>query len=285
MIDSHCHLDDYEDLTAILANAHNAKVGLVLAIGIGDGPGTMGKALELAKRFAGKRGPFPRIYASAGIHPQEAHQATSESIEKLSILADDPLCIAIGEIGLDYYHVDNPEVEIQKAAFIAQMKIAAGLKKPIVIHCRTSELATPSAKAKFGLCDAWEDLLALLDEHWAPTGLMGIMHCFSGNEDQAKRSIESGFYLSFAGNLTYPRSSDIRNVAASAPANRILVETDAPFLAPVPFRGQRNEPALVVHTARFLAELRGITLDELAELTTANFGALFRSAMSGTLCI
>ena len=268
LIDSHCHLDSYADLPAILANAHAAGVSKLLAIGIGDGPDTMHRALDLAHAH-------PEIYASAGIHPQEAHQATPENLAKLTTLAQDPLCIAIGEIGLDYYHLSNPDIATQQAAFVAQMKIAATARKPITIHCRTSELAVPAAKAKYQPADAWEDLLALIAEHWTPTGIPGIMHCFSGNENQAARALAAGFYLSFAGNVTYPKSTTIQTIAATAPADRILVETDAPFLAPIPLRGQTNEPAHVSHTARFVAALRGVSPEELAELTTANFGVLF----------
>ena len=273
LIDSHCHLDDYEDLAAILAHARDAGVGKLLAIGIGDGPDTMHRALDLARTH-------PEIWATVGIHPQEAHRATAENLSKLEALAADPRCLAVGEIGLDYYHLDNPDIATQQAAFIAQMKIAAAAGKPITIHCRTSELAIPAAKAKYEPADAWEDLLSLIAEHWTPTGLAGIMHCFSGNEDQAVRSLAAGFYLSFAGNVTYPKSTTIQAVAASAPADRILVETDAPFLAPIPLRGQTNEPAFVAHTARFVAELRGITVEELAELTTSNFNALFPTSLS-----
>ena len=273
LIDSHCHLDDYEDLPAILAHAREAGVGKLLAIGIGDGPDTMHRALELARAH-------PEIFATAGIHPQEAHRATAENLAKLEALAADPRCLAVGEIGLDYYHLDNPDIATQQAAFVAQMKIAAAAGKPITIHCRTSELAIPAAKAKYEPADAWEDLLRLIAEHWTPTGLPGIMHCFSGNQDQAARSLAAGFYLSFAGNVTYPKSIVIQAVAASVPADRILVETDAPFLAPIPLRGQTNEPAFIAHTARFVAELRGISADQLAALTTANFGALFPSSLS-----
>jgi TatD DNase family protein len=155
------------------------------------------------------------------------------------------------------------------------MKIAVAARKPITIHCRTSELATPVAKAKYEPADAWEDLLALIAGHWTPSGLPGIMHCFSGSEEQARRSLEAGFYLSFAGNVTYPKSGVIQTVARWAPADRILVETDAPFLAPIPLRGQRNEPAHVALTAKFVAELRGVSLEELAAQTTANFERLF----------
>jgi TatD DNase family protein len=268
LIDSHAHLDDYEDLAQVLANATAAGVGQILAIGIGDGPQTMHRAFDIAHAH-------PHIFASAGIHPQEAHQATAEHLEKLKSLSREEKCIAIGEIGLDYYHFDNPDIPTQQAAFVAQMQIAAAARKPILIHCRTSELAKPEAKAKYGAADAWEDLLALIAEHWTPTGLPGIMHCFSGKEDQAARSLAAGFYLSFEGNLTYPKSTTIQQVAAIAPADRILVETDAPFLAPIPHRGQQNEPALVTHTAAFLAGLRKIAPEELAAQTTRNFHALF----------
>ena len=273
LIDSHCHLDDYEDLPTILANARNAGVDKLLAIGIGNGPETMHRALDLAHAH-------PEIFATAGIHPQEAHQATPEALAKLTTLAQDPRCIAIGEIGLDYYHLDNPDIPTQQAAFIVQMQIAAAARKPITIHCRTSDLATPQAKARYGSADAWEDLLSLIHQHWTPTGLPGIMHCFSGNQDHANRSIAAGFYLSFAGNVTYPKSTTIQAVAATTPADRILVETDAPFLAPAPLRGQTNEPAFVAHTARFVAGLRGISPEALAELTTTNFGTLFPATLS-----
>ena len=271
LIDSHCHLDFYtDDLEAVIANAEAAGVERILAIGIGDGPDTMHRALDIAAAH-------PHIYASAGIHPQEAQQATPENLTKLATLLTQPKCIALGEIGLDYYHVENPDIPTQQTAFIAQMRIAAGERKPILIHCRTSELATPEAKAKYGPANAEHDLLALIAENWTPFNLPGVMHCFSGDLDHARRSLDLGFYLSFAGNLTYPKAQAIRDAAAFAPADRILVETDAPFLAPIPLRGQRNEPAFVTHTAAFLANLRGITPEALAELTTANFRTLFPS--------
>ncbi len=274
LIDSHCHLDDYEDLPVVLERAREVGVGTLLAIGIGDGPATMHRALEIARAQQGS----PAIYASAGIHPQEAANATPHALARLAELTMDPRCVAIGESGLDYYHADNPDSATQQAAFIDQMRIAAAASKPILIHCRTSELARPEAKEKFGAADAWEDLLALIVKHWPVTGAGangGIMHCFSGSVEQARRSLSANFHLSFAGNLTYPRSTSIRQAAALAPADRILVETDAPFLAPVPHRGRQNEPALIVHTAAALAELRGITPDEVAALTAENFHSLF----------
>jgi TatD DNase family protein len=277
LTDSHAHLDFYTetptDRDEMLRRAYDAGVHTILAIGIGEGPATMHQALEIAKTVSGPG--LPTIFASVGIHPQEAASATPEALDKLAALGADERCIAIGEIGLDYYHLDNPEIPIQQEAFVAQMKLAARLRKPIVIHCRTSELATPQAKEKFGAADAWEDVLALIGEHWTPTGLGGIMHCFSGSVDQAERSLAANFYLSFAGNLTYPKAQAIRDAAVLAPSHRILVETDAPFLTPIPLRGQRNEPALVTYTAAALAELRGISPEELATLTTENFKNLF----------
>jgi TatD DNase family protein len=284
LTDSHAHLDMYpaEELGGVMARAYAAGVGTVLAIGIGDGPATMGRALEIAGGASGAEG-WPVIWASVGIHPQEAGSADAEALARLAELAKRERCVAVGEIGLDYYHVENPAVEVQRAAFVAQMKVAAEARKPIVIHCRTSELATAEAKKRFGAADAWEDVLALIGEHWAATGLDGygrggIMHCFSGGVEEARRSLELGFALSFAGNVTYPKAVGIREAATFVPADRILVETDAPFLAPIPHRGERNEPAWVVHTAEALAELRGVKVEELAERTTENFRRLFSIA-------
>jgi len=279
LTDTHAHLDFYTETPTerdeVLRRAYAAGIETILAIGIGEGPATMHQALEIAKAASGPG--LPTVYASVGIHPQEAASATSEALSRLASLALDPRCIAIGEIGLDYYHFDNPGIPTQQVAFVAQMRLAAKLRKPILIHCRTSELATAQAREKFGEADAWEDLLALIGEHWTSTGLGGIMHCFSGTVEQAERSLAAGFHLSFAGNLTYPKSQAIRDAAVLTPGHRILVETDAPFLAPIPLRGQRNEPALMTHTAAALAALRGISPEELAALTTANFKNLFPS--------
>jgi TatD DNase family protein len=277
LVDSHAHLDSdrYDaDRAAMLGNAWRAGVRTVLTIGIGDGPHEMHRALEIAHEYEGKP-ETPVIYASAGIHPQEAHQVNAASLAKLAVLAEDRLCIAIGEIGLDYYHVENPDIATQKQAFIAQMEVAAAAKLPILLHIRTSELATPEAKAKYGDADAWADTLSLLEEHWRPTELGGVMHCFSGDVEEAKKSLDLGFLLSFAGNLTYPKAQGIRDAAVFAPLENILVETDAPFLAPIPNRGQRNEPAWVTHTAAHLATIRKTTPEAIAEATTANFHRFF----------
>lgn len=277
IVDSHAHLDfpSYaEDLDEVLARALEADVRTILAIGIGDGPATMHRACDLAGKYAGNTA-APRIAASAGIHPQEAAYADSAAFAKLKTLAADPLVVAIGEIGLDYYHFDNPDIDVQQAAFVAQMEIALEAKKPILIHCRTSDLATPQAKERFGPADAQGDLLRLIGEHFTPRGGVGVMHCFSGSADEARRALDLGFYLSFAGNVTYNRFPSIREAAQLAPDDRILVETDAPFLAPQPHRGERNEPARTRVTAEFVANLRGVPLERLAETTTANFYRLF----------
>lgn len=268
LIDSHAHLDFYADPNAVIANARLAGVSTILAIGIGKGPATMHQALDIANQHTD-------VWATAGIHPQEAAEASPDALKRLQQLATDPRCLAVGEIGLDYYHLDNPDPAVQQSVLIRQMEIAAGAGKPIILHCRTSELASAAVKLRFQSADAADDLLSLLEKHWAPTGLAGILHCFSGTPAHAARALSLGFYLSFAGNLTYPKSLGIQQVAKEAPSDRILVETDSPFLAPVPLRGKENEPALVIHTASFLATLRGTTLDEIARQTTANFHTLF----------
>lgn len=275
IVDSHAHLDfpTYaDDLDAVLTRALEADVRTILAVGIGDGPTTMHGARDLAMKYTGAA---TRIVASAGIHPQEAAHADDAALAKLRELAADPLVVAIGEIGLDYYHLDNPDIDVQQAAFLAQMEIALEVKKPILIHCRTSDLATPQAKQRFGTADAQADLLRLIGEYFTPGGGVGVMHCFSGSADHARQALDLGFYLSFAGNVTYSRFPSVREAAQLAPDDRILVETDAPFLAPQPYRGERNEPARTRTTAEFVANLRGVSVERLAEQTTANFYRLF----------
>ena len=185
------HLDSYDDLDSVLTRAHDEGVDMILAIGIGDGPETMHQALAIAKSQA----VGPRIFASVGIHPQEAAKATGEALEDLARIAQDPLCVAIGEIGLDYYHFDNPDVPTQKAAFVAQLKIASEIGKPILIHCRTSELAKPEAKAKYGDADAWEHLLDILADHWPVAN--GGDYALLLRQPGAGGAIDRGRVLSF----------------------------------------------------------------------------------------
>jgi TatD DNase family protein len=266
LIDSHAHLDSEryaEDRAAMLARAHLAGVGAVLAIGIGDGPAEMHQALDLCRQFNGQPG-MPRLYASAGIYPHTTPEADEKALGKLDSLLAEPEVIACGEIGLDYYHEGAPH-DTQRQGLIRQLEIAAARKRPILIHCRPKDGAT----------DAWDDLFEVLEAHWRPTGLAGVMHCFGGGWEQARRSLDLGFLVSFAGNITYPRAQPLRDVAARLPLDSLLVETDAPWLAPVPDRGKRNEPAFVARTAHALAGLQGVPDEEIAAATTKNFLRLF----------
>jgi len=253
MIDSHCHLDNPQfdpDRDAVIDRALAAGVDRMMVIGTGEGPPDLEAGIRLADRHEA-------IYATVGVHPHDASKATAEIYRHLAERLKHPKVVALGEIGLDY-HYDHSPRDVQREVFLEQMRIASDARKPIVIHTR----------------EAWEDTLALLDEHWKPTGLGGIMHCFSGSPREAERCIALGFHLSFGGIITFPKSAEVQEAARKAPANRILIETDAPYLAPVPHRGKRNEPAFVAETARKLAQLRGVTPEEIAQLTTANFKTL-----------
>jgi TatD DNase family protein len=266
LIDSHAHLDSpryADDREAMLSRAFAAGVGAVLAIGIGEGPHEMQQALDICREFNGKPN-LPRLYASAGIYPHNTHQADHAALQKLDSLLAEPEVIACGEIGLDYYHEGAPR-DVQHAGLIQQLEIAAARKRPILIHCRPKE----------GTEDAWTDLFGILDEHWGPTGLGGVMHCFGAGWDQARRSLDLGFLVSFAGNVTYPKAQALRDVAARIPLDSLLVETDAPWLAPAANRGKRNEPAWVTQTAAVLAGLLGVEEQELALATSRNFMRLF----------
>ena len=271
LIDSHAHLDSQrydEDRDALLARAWQAGVGALLSIGIGDGPDTMHRALELSRTYAGKP-ETPRILASAGVHPHEAQLANEAALAKLDHLLQQPEVIACGEVGLDYFYDHSPR-ETQKTVFRRQMEVAAAHKKPIIIHCRPSDNST----------NAWDDTLEMIETEWAPKGLGGILHCFTGEWDHAKRAMDCGFLISFAGNITFPKAQLIRDVAILVPLDRMLIETDAPFLAPVPNRGKRNEPAWVANVAEKLAEIRNLSVDEIASRTTENFHRFFSTVES-----
>jgi TatD DNase family protein len=267
LIDSHAHLDSEryaEDRAAMLGRAFEAGVGTVLAIGIGEQAAGMDGALGVCRQFNGQPN-LPRLYASAGIYPHNTHEADEAILAKLDRLLAEPEVIACGEIGLDYYHKGAPH-DVQREGLIRQLEIAGARKKPILIHCRPKE----------GMTDAWDDLFAVLEKHWRRTGLGGVMHCFGGGWEQARQSLDLGFLVSFAGNLTYPKAQPLRDVAARIPLDGILVETDAPWLAPAPDRGKRNEPAFVVRTAQTLSGLLVVSKEEIAAATTKNFQGLFR---------
>ena len=266
LIDSHAHLDSEryaEDRAAMLGRAWEAGVGAVLSIGIGEQAAGMGRALDICRQFNGQPG-VPKLYASAGVYPHNTREINEEVLGRLDNLLDEPEVIACGEIGLDYYHEGAPHA-VQRVGLIRQLEVAAARRRPTLIHCRPKDETT----------DAWDDLFEILEMHWRPTGLGGVMHCFGGGWEQARRSLELGFLVSFAGNLTYPNAQPLRDVAARLPLEGVLVETDAPWLAPAPDRGKRNEPAWVLRTAQTLAGLKAVTEQEIAYATTKNFFRLF----------
>jgi len=253
LVDSHCHLDGKEfaaDRDQAVTRALDAGVETMVAIGTGDGPGDLETGIRMAERYA-------QFLATVGIHPHDAAKALPEHSKSLAELLRHPKVVAMGEIGLDYHYDFSPR-EVQQAVFIEQMAIAAEARKPIVIHTR----------------EAWDDTFALLERHWKPQRLPGVMHCFSGGPKEAALALELGFLLSFGGIVTYPKAIDVQQAAREAPLDRILLETDAPYLAPIPKRGRRNEPAFLPFTAKRVAELRGESVEDLARATTANFRRL-----------
>jgi TatD DNase family protein len=254
LIDSHAHLEFAqfdEDRAEMLERARAAGVSTLLAIGSGTGPSKLDAAIPFAEQN-------DWIYATVGIHPHEAKLATDEHFAALERLAQHPRVIAWGEIGLDYFYDHSPR-ETQHEVFRRQLGMAHATRKPIVIHCR----------------DAWDDCLRILDEDWRATGLGGILHCFTGTAEEARRGIEMGFVVSFAANVTYPKAQNLRDVARDLPLDRLLIETDSPFLAPQGRRGKRNEPAFVAEVARTLASVRNLPADEFAAATAANFRRFF----------
>lgn len=253
-VDSHCHLDDAHfdaDRDATILRARDAGVSTMLAIGTGQGPPDLEVAVRLADRYEG-------IYASAGIHPQYAGRVSGGEYQHLAELVRHPKCVAVGEIGLDY-HWEPFDKEQQAAVFTEQLRVAADVQKTVIIHTR----------------DAWEDTMRLLREHWTPTGLPCVMHCFTGGAAQAREALDLGFYVSFAGVVTYPKAADVQAAAAVIPADRLLVETDAPYLPPVPLRGKRNEPAFITWTIKKVAELRGDVPEKVAAQAASNFERVF----------
>ena len=261
--DSHCHPENKRfdgDRPDVFARAKDAGVTTMLAIGNGDGPGTdtFDCAIKLAEQYDG-------VYATVGIHPHEAALATQADFDQLVALSRHPKVIAWGEIGLDYYYDHSPR-EVQRNVFLQQMELASSAKLPIVIHCRPSDNSA----------NAWDDTLRLIRENWASTGLGGVMHCFTGSVEHARASLDLGFVISFAGNITYPKAQNIRDADSIVPLNQMLIETDSPYLAPVPHRGQRNEPAFVREVANQVGQLRGLPADDIGAITTANFYRFFQ---------
>jgi TatD DNase family protein len=259
-VDSHAHLEMEQfnaDRDAMLQRAKDAGIETILAIGSGTGPGSLDCAIQLADQH-------DFIYATIGIHPHEAKLAGDADFSEMEYLAKRPKVIAWGEIGLDYFYDHSPR-EVQQRVFLKQLQLAQAAQLPIVIHCRSSDNSD----------DAWQNCLTLLRDKWAPSGLGGILHCFTGTWPHAERALDMGFMISFAGNLTFPKAQQIREAAKRVPLDRVLIETDSPFLAPVPHRGKRNEPSFVKETARQLAELRGLSTEEIGLQTAKNFYRFF----------
>ncbi len=267
-VDSHCHLEGPKfapDREPVLARAREAGVEALVAIGNGSGPDDVGCGIKLAEEY-GRRSTVDglRVYATIGVHPHEAALAEERHYGKMENLARDPRVIAWGEIGLDYFYDHSPR-DVQQKVFIRQMELARAAKLPIVIHNRPSDNSE----------NAWEDLFRLLREHWQSSGLGGILHCFTGTVEHVRAGMDLGFMISFAGNVSYPKAVSIRQTAAQIPLQWMLIETDSPYLAPVPHRGKRNEPAFVAETARHIGELRGIAAEEIGKATTENFYRFF----------
>jgi TatD DNase family protein len=254
LIDSHCHLDEPRfagDCDAVIARAQAAGVTRMITIGASDAMQANGDALALAQRYDG-------VFATVGVHPHAARTVTPAILAEVARLAQTPKVVAIGETGLDYYYDNSPRA-MQREAFRQFIQLARRLALPLIVHLR----------------DAYDDALAIMrDENAAEVG--GVIHCFSGDRAGARAFLDLEFDLSFSGIVTFKNADELRAVARLVPADRFMVETDAPFLAPVPHRGKRNEPAYVVHTAAAIAQQRGASLDEVASLARANTERRFR---------
>jgi TatD DNase family protein len=254
VIDSHCHLDEKrfdDDRQFVIERAQAAGVHRMITIGASDGIATNYAAVELAAQHAG-------VFATVGVHPHDAHIVTPEALDQIRTLARQPKVVAIGETGLDYYY-DNSPRDVQRRVFRQLIELARGLGLPLSIHLR----------------DAYDDAVRILREEKA-ADVGGVIHCFSGDRRVAREMLELDFDLSFSGVVTFKNAEELRAVAREVPADRFMVETDAPFLAPVPHRGRRNEPQWVLYTAACIAEIRGQSLDDTAAQASRNAARRFR---------
>jgi TatD DNase family protein len=254
IVDSHCHLDPESeefraDLPAVLERARAAGLLAMVCVGSGGDLATAERAVALAAAQ-------PDVFAAVGISPHDAVKVEPAFWPALEQLAQKPRVVAIGETGLEYFHKHSPR-DVQREVFLRFLALAQTVKRPVICHVR----------------DAHDDVIAILRTHRPEPG--GVIHCYSGNVEHARHYLDLGMYLSFSGVITFKKADDIRAAAAFAPADRILVETDAPYLAPIPYRGQRNEPAYLVQTVETMARIRGISPGRVAEATTANAFRLF----------
>jgi len=256
-IDSHCHIDGPEydaDRAEVITRADEAGVTAMVNVGTGDPhSGVFERAVELAEEQS-------QIYAAIGVHPHDARLFDDAAEQRLMNLArQSKRVIAWGEIGLDY-HYDHSPRGTQREVFRRQLRLARELKLPVVIHSRAAD----------------DDTMAILTDELTNYPRAGVLHCFGGTLAMAQAAIELGFCISFAGNLTFKKAEDLRDIARELPLGRLLIETDCPYLTPVPFRGKRNEPARVIETARCLAEIHGKEVDEIGQITSENFLRLFQ---------
>lgn len=257
LVDSHCHLDfpDFAaELPEVVARAQAA--GVEKLVTISTRVRKFDQVLGIAERF-------PNVYCSVGTHPHHAHEELDITAEDLARLASHSKVVAIGEAGLDY-HYDFSTPEAQEQGFRTHIAAARMTGLPLVIHTREAD----------------ENTARILEEEAEQGAFTAVLHCYTGGRELAERAVALGHYVSFTGILTFKNSNDLRAIAAALPADRIMVETDAPYLAPGKFRGKRNEPSYVVETARVLAEVRGVTFEEIARQTTANFFRLFSKVPS-----
>jgi TatD DNase family protein len=253
LVDSHCHLDYFEgaEQAEVVARAVAGGVGRMVTIGT-----RLGEQAAMVRAISER---FPEVFGTVGIHPHNAGERPAPSVDEILKEADHPRVIGIGESGLDYFYDKAPR-DMQAASFRAHIGAARASGLPLVIHAR----------------DADADVAAILEEETGQGAFPFLLHCFSSGPELARTAIRLGGYVSFSGILTFPKSTENRAVAAEVPADRLLVETDSPYLAPVPLRGKRCEPAYVAHTAAKLAEVRGMGMAAIADLTTGNFHRLFQ---------
>ena len=269
-VDSHCHIDGPEydaDREEVIARAHQALVTTMLNVGTGDPhSGAFERAVALAEKYES-------VYCAIGVHPHDAKLFDAAAEHRLTNLAKQSArVVAWGEIGLDY-HYDHSPRDLQREVFRRQLRIARSLNLPIVIHSREADDDTISILGDESGGPGVSPVSHAQDARAASRA--GVLHCFGGSLAMAEQAIELGFYVSFAGNLTFKKADDLRDIACALPIDRLLVETDCPYLTPVPFRGKRNEPARVVETAKCLAELKNVSLEEIGRVTTDNFAKLF----------
>ena len=255
-IDSHAHIDGPEfdaDREEVIQRAFEAGVSAILNVGTGDPhSGALERALALGEKHSG-------VHTAIGVHPHDARLYDERAEQKILALIDTSRrVIAWGEIGLDF-HYDNSPRDVQIQVFGRQLRVARDAGLPVIIHTREAE----------------DETVEIIKTEWDGSKLPGIMHCFSGTSQLARQAVELGFLISFSGIVTFKKAEDLRSIARDVPSDRLLIETDCPYLTPVPYRGKRNEPAYVIEVARCLAELRGADLEELGRITTANFGRVF----------